>query len=244
MSKADDKSYDLYALRVDEGWGCDEHTLTEWLSDLGVAYLLAFEEGGADENRHFHAWIHITSKEQAIRQRFKRRFTEVKGNKCYSLTPVREPDNYKRYCVKGTEQKPAVVISKYGMGPEYTDEGIAEMRKVYWEMKAATAKEIAEKKKERAKDFRASIWEACANIADPNYYKVASVIYDAYVDADKAFDTYAIKRMANITMAKLDRRRGSTAFKKAVLDDVVTGAGYAYDLSKQNVDYSQGDIDI
>lgn len=244
MTKADEQIHDMFSLRVDEGRGCDEHTLTEWLRDLGCAYLLSFEEGDSDENPHFHAWICITSKEQALRQRFKRRFQDVKGNKCYSLTPVREPENYKRYCVKGTEHKPAVIISKYGMGEEYTDEGIAEMRKVYWELKAATAKEIAEKKKERAKDFRASIWEECANIPDPNYYKVASVIYDAYVDADKAFDTYAIKRLANITMAKLDRRRGATAFKKAVLDDVVTGAGYAYDLGKQNVDYSKVEIDI
>lgn len=244
MVKKEDVEHEMWSLRVDKANGADDDSLSEWLSDLGGAYLLSFETGEADENEHYHAWIYYTSKEQALRKRFLRRFTEIRGNKSYSLVPVREPENYKRYCVKGTKDKPAVVVCYHGVGDEYTEAGIVEMRKTYWELKAATAKEIEQKRKERAKDFREHVWEKCANIDKPTYRKVAGIIYDAYVDADKMFDTYAIKRLTNITMAKLDRRRGKTDFKEAVLNDLMTGAGYAFDMSKQNVSDYQGEIDI
>lgn len=119
----------MYTIRLHEIAGantCDK--LKEFAKKQSGSYFFVKE---TDANReHFQGWIRTDKTVATLRQALVRAFPENKGNKGYSLTECRKPQEYDLYLYKGTLETPPQIVCYSGV--EITPETIAAKHKVYW----------------------------------------------------------------------------------------------------------------
>lgn len=117
-----------YAIRVDIKNGSTDD-IVRWCDRTGGAYLIVRE--GGDENPHVHVIMESDREIRILRQDLKRQLSWLAGNGDYSMATVRDTDKYERYCCKGDENSPPLVVAR--MGVRYSDSFLEERRNQYWQ---------------------------------------------------------------------------------------------------------------
>lgn len=193
-----------YALRIDVGTEGFREKLSEWLSDRGDAFIVAYEEAG--DNKHVHIILDSRHAIKAVRSSFVRTFPLVTGNKGYSLKRCDDDwAAYIRYICKGVDKDtPPVIWIRQGL--HYTDEVIAESHAKYWVNNAA----IKENAAKRVKVEGATIVEQLERICKEKKYKayerkeIALEYMRLFRDARKGINVFAARAVVNTVCLLLE----------------------------------------
>lgn len=103
------------------------------LQSIGASGFGVREVAGKD-NVHWHWLLHVKYKnEPSFRQALLKAVPTLKGNKAYSMSPVKDQDKYERYMCKGNSRDEGSEVC-WCHGLEYTSEWIQARHDAYWEV--------------------------------------------------------------------------------------------------------------
>ena len=139
-----------------------------WLRSESKVYMSVLECGSITGKQHTHNIIDSPITKSGFSQQFLRKFPRYKGNKSYSLAPLKkELENNNKYCCKGRVDCPPDVLFSV-----YTEEQINEFHIEYWEINKVCQKKKAKTQKAYSwseeltaqirRDFPDAQWSYCA----------------------------------------------------------------------------------
>lgn len=184
-----------YAIRIHASDRVTEESIKAFFASQGGSYLVVREH---DANRvHFQAWIKDEIKINTLRARVKKAFA-CDGNADYSVSKCKSTEAYQRYLMKGTKTTAPHVVAYCGL--DLSEEKIADMHKSYWTQECG-------KRQVTSKTLAAEALEWAEMFTDDNPLDVLELsrfLVRRCIQRQKPFDTYQLKRIKNLVMAKCD----------------------------------------
>lgn len=197
----------MYTIRLHEIGGANtSEKLKEFAKKQSGSYFFVKE---TDANReHFQGWIRTDKTVATLRQALVRAFPENKGNKGYSLTECRKPQEYDLYLYKGTEETPPQVVCYSGV--EITPEVIAAKHKIYWD----------ENKKRKGKKLGIidEIYEwATETSVGCNERALVEKCVDIHVSRRKPMNEFMVNNVVNTVMVMLSATGRNAFIEKCLM---------------------------
>jgi len=205
-------SMDL-ALRLDILHDDNVQSLVALCDSLGGAYWIVRE--GDTTNPHLHVHLTTSTKLNAVRQAFKRRFPLHSGNGHYSIKQCdQDVEGYDRYMAKGgAEGDDPIVIARSGL--EYTLENIKEWHTNYW----AVNQELMKKRRKRLNGAVADqLLQVCLDKGIKSRGGIGIQYLHLMKEANKPINTFAGKAAINTVWLALDE---GTEARDCLLTDLV-----------------------
>lgn len=201
------------ALRLDILHDDNVQQLVGLCDSLGGGYWIV-REGGV-ENPHLHVHLTTSTKLNAVRQAFKRRFPTHTGNGHYSIKQCEsDVEGYDRYMAKGgAEGDDPIVIARSGL--EYTLEQISDWHKQYWAVNHELMKKRRKKLNGAVSD---QLLQVCLDKGIKSRGGIGLQYLQLMKEANKPINTFAGKAAINTVWLALDE---GTEARDALLLELV-----------------------
>lgn len=191
-----------YAIRVDVT-DADRDALSRWCSANGSAFLCVYEEA-ADENPHVHIVLFSSKTIRAIRESFRRTFTEKTGNGAYSIKVCDDDtDAYMRYMCKGksADDQPEVWFRQ---GLEYSVGAVVDAHERYWVNNDALTRN--RRARQRTGNIVEELERVCKakGVTKNDKVAIAREYIRMYRDARKGINVYQARAVVNTVVCLLD----------------------------------------